>query len=68
MFEKNVPRSSLKDFLIIRKLGEGSFSTVYLVKRISDGQEYAMKKVKMHMLKEKEKQNSLNEVRILASI
>ena len=27
-----------------------------------------MKKVKMQMLKEKEKENSLNEVRILASI
>jgi hypothetical protein len=33
-----------------------------------DGQEYALKKVKMSMLKEKEKHNSLNEVRLLASI
>jgi len=38
------------------------------VKRISDGAEYAMKKVKMVKLSEKEKQNALNEVRILASI
>ena len=44
------------------KLGEGSFSCVYKVKRLSDGQEYAMKKVKMGMLKEKEKDNALNEV------
>ena len=26
-------------------LGEGAFSTVYKVKRLSDGQEYALKKV-----------------------
>lgn len=49
-------------------LGEGAFSTVFKVKRISDGAEYAMKKVKMMKLSEREKQNALNEVRILASI
>jgi len=34
-----------KDFIILNKLGEGAFSTVYKVKRISDGNEYALKKV-----------------------
>jgi len=58
----------IKEFQIISKLGEGAFSSVWKVKRISDGQEYAMKKVKMSALSEKEKQNALNEVRILASI
>jgi len=58
----------IKEFQILNKLGEGAFSSVYKVKRISDGQEYAMKKVKMSSLSEKEKQNALNEVRILASI
>lgn len=53
---------SIKDFKILSKLGEGSFSQVFKVKRLSDGLEYAMKKVKMGMLKEKEKQNALNEV------
>jgi len=38
------------------------------VKRISDSQEYALKKVKMGTLGEKEKLNALNEIRILASI
>ena len=38
------------------------------MRRISDGTEYAMKKVKMMKLSEKEKENALNEVRILASI
>jgi NIMA (never in mitosis gene a)-related kinase len=59
---------SITDFQIICKLGEGSFSNVYKVKRISDGEIYAMKKVKMGLLKEKEKENALNEVRILASL
>lgn len=36
--------------------------------RIADGTEYALKKVKLQNLSEKEKQNALNEVRILASI
>lgn len=36
--------------------------------RIVDGTEYALKKVKLTNLSEKEKQNALNEVRILASI
>lgn len=41
---------------------------MHQVKRISDGEVYAMKKVKMGKLTEKEKQNALNEIRILASI
>ncbi len=36
--------------------------------RIFDGTEYALKKVKLASLSEKEKQNALNEVRILASV
>lgn len=46
---------SLKDFSIITKIGnflnfylpsgDGAYSTVFKVKRISDGQEYALKKV-----------------------
>ena len=59
---------SLNDFLIEKKLGDGAFSTVYSVKRLSDGERYALKKVKMGKLTEKEKFNALNEIRILASI
>ena len=50
------------------KVGEGAYSSVYKVKRISDNFEYALKKVKFLNLSEKEKKNALNEVRILASI
>ena len=41
---------------------------MYKVKRIEDGQQYALKKVKMMNLSDREKENALNEVRILASI
>ena len=58
----------MNNFNVLNKLGEGAFATVYKVKRISDGQEYALKKVKMGSLGEKEKLNALNEVRILASL
>lgn len=60
--------NSLKDFEVVRKLGDGSFSQVYQVFRRSDSQSYALKKVKLGLLKAKEKENAINEVRILASI
>jgi NIMA (never in mitosis gene a)-related kinase len=41
---------------------------VYKVTRKSDGIQYALKKVRMLNLSEKEKENALNEIRILASI
>ena len=59
---------SLNNFQIVTKLGEGAYSSVYKVKRLTDGCEYALKKVKMLNLSNKEKENALNEVRILASI
>jgi NIMA (never in mitosis gene a)-related kinase len=59
---------SLKYFEILKLLGKGSFSEVFKVKRISDGQEYAMKKVKLYKLGKKEQENALNEIRILASV
>lgn len=59
---------SLRDFEELQKLGEGAFSQVYRVRRKADNEIYALKKVKILGLKEKERQNALNEVRILASV
>ena len=59
---------SLKEFQVISKAGEGAYSSVYKVKRIEDGLIYALKKVRILSLSQKEKLNALNEVRILASI
>jgi serine/threonine protein kinase len=67
MNSTNAP-SSLKDFQIIGEIGKGAFGYVYKAMRIKDGQIYALKKVVMNKLKLKEKENSLNEIRILASI
>lgn len=58
---------SLQDFEFSNKLGEGAFSTVYKVKRKADGEIYALKQVKLGNLSRKEKENALNEIRILAS-
>jgi NIMA (never in mitosis gene a)-related kinase len=60
--------NKIGDFSVIKKLGDGAYSSVYKVKRIDDESIYALKKVKMMSLTEKEKKNALNEVRILASI
>ena len=64
---------SLSNFVILSildldKLGEGAYSSVYKIRRITDKGEYALKKVHVQNLSVKEKENALNEVRILASI
>ena len=69
---------SLSDFEVLKRLGkwansnnmtgEGAYSSVYMVRWVADGDIYALKKVKMIKLSDKEKENALNEVRILASI
>lgn len=59
---------SIRDFEELQKLGEGAFSQVFRVRRRADGVIYALKKVKILGLKDKERLNALNEVRILASV
>jgi NIMA (never in mitosis gene a)-related kinase len=61
-------QTTLKDFHIERKIGDGAYSQVFQVMRRSDSKEYALKQVRIAKLSEKEKTNALNEVRILASI
>lgn len=36
---------SLNDFVVLAKVGEGAYSSVHKVKRTSDGNIYALKKV-----------------------
>ena len=48
----------MENFEILEKLGEGSYSTVYKVKRKLDNQIYALKKVRLLNLNEREKTNS----------
>ncbi len=41
---------------------------MYKVRRISDNQEYALKRVKFSAIGDKEKASALNEIRLLASV
>ena len=43
----------MKKFQVLEKLGVGTYSTVYKVKRLSDGLNYAMKKVRLPKLSKK---------------
>ena len=45
----------LEDFQVVAKLGSGVYSSVYKVRRIVDGQFYALKKVKLGSLNQREK-------------
>lgn len=58
----------MENYEIQEEIGKGAFSTVYKVLRKEDELMYAMKIIKMRKLSPKEKENSLNEIRILASI
>ena len=58
----------INDFTIIKQLGSGAFSTVSLVTRKQDQKIYALKCVQISKLSPEERQNSLNEIRLLASI
>lgn len=49
-------------------IGEGAYSTVFEVARISDGHKFAMKQIEFSGLQEREKINTLAELRILASV
>ena len=59
---------SLNDFDIIKTLGKGAFSVVYKVVRKADKKKYALKKVTLENLDDKENNHALNEVRSLASL
>jgi NIMA (never in mitosis gene a)-related kinase len=58
----------MKDFHVDGNLGDGAYSTVVKVVRKADKQLYALKRVKIGTMSEKDRENAINEVRILASI
>lgn len=61
-------RSQLHNFEFFQKIGKGAYSSVWKVRRKTDNQMYALKMIKIRSLKKKEMDNTLNEVRLLASI
>jgi serine/threonine protein kinase len=48
------------NFEFLSKIGEGSFATVYKVRRKEDSQIYAFKKMKSYKTNDRETQNFLN--------
>jgi len=61
-------RTSMANFDVIKKIGDGAYSQVYKVRRHADGALYALKRVNLPHFSTKEKENAINEVRILASM
>ena len=59
---------SLKSFDVIKELGKGAFASVAQVRRKEDNKIYALKRVKITQMSTKERENALNEVRLLASV
>ena len=55
-------------FTLLKQLGQGSYGTVYKAKRASDGKNYALKVVDMGALNQKQREDSINEIRIMASV
>jgi len=67
-FKATNAMSSVRDFEKKKLLGKGSSGTVYHVKRISDKKSYALKEVSLSSLPVKEREDAVNEVRLLASV
>ncbi|KAH0793337.1 AGC family protein kinase [Histomonas meleagridis] len=63
MFPNYIP-----GFTFIKQLGKGSYGAVYKVKRIQDNQNYALKIVDLRSLNQIQREESVNEIRILASV
>jgi NIMA (never in mitosis gene a)-related kinase len=61
-------QQGLKSFQALKPIGKGSFGKVYRAVRISDGQEYALKELEIKTMNQRERDDALNEVRLLASI
>ena len=61
-------KSSSKDFEVLNKLGQGSFGTVFKVRRKADKNFYVMKSINISQMDRRGQQESVNEVKILASL
>ena len=59
---------SLNDFKILQKLGNEEKSSMFKVKRKKDGLIYILKTVKSQSLDKSEKQNKINEIKIVSSL
>ena len=63
-----IKNSSIDNYEIIKDIGKGSFSNVYLVRKIDTQKEYALKKVNLSGMSKKERENAIKEVNFLSEI
>jgi len=59
---------SLGEYEILEVIGQGGYARVYKVKRKSDGEYLSMKSIPFHSLSPEEKEDCLNECRILREV
>lgn len=57
-------RSSVSDFELLSKIGEGTFGQVYKARRLEDGRIYVIKRVLIQDLPRSEQLAAINEVRL----
>lgn len=58
----------MSEFKVSKFLGKGSYGSVSKVLRLTDNLEYAMKEVKIKSMNQKEREEAVNEIRLLASV
>ena len=58
----------ISNFRFKKLLGEGSYGKVYKAQRISDDQIYALKVIDVSKLTNREIEDAVNEIRLLASV
>ena len=54
--------------MVIKKIGKGSYGTVYKVRRKEDQKIYALKYLNFKKMEKKTKDATLNEIRLLCSV
>ena len=59
---------NVRDFELLKFLGKRTFGAVYQARRAEDKKIYAIKKVDTRRMSNKERTESVNEIRVLASI
>ena len=64
----NLTEKELGNYSVIKKIGEGSLSKIYKCKHKQTGEIWAIKCIEYGGFNDVEKENVLNEIRVLASI
>ncbi|GLI64257.1 hypothetical protein VaNZ11_007459 [Volvox africanus] len=57
-----------RQFKVLKFVGKGSYGSVFLVQRLADSQTYALKEMDVRSMSQAEREDSINEIRLLASV